>query len=189
MTTVTVTPKPFSYVNFDADEIAALAQRLAADVGIPEDLDIAIIVDETTPLGFNALTGIDPITIEAESGAFEDPKKLREFSAAAATEVIGRHLMRAVDRLDSDFGEPPVDSDLTLAQRNAWEIYACGRLVRLGHPTHRQRRLYQFRSRHGFTDAADKAFEEIWASEKMSWDELMRISEEAQAVNPGRLSA
>ena len=44
-----------------------------------------------------------------------------------------------------------------------------GRLGRLGHPVQRQRRLYQFRNRHGFTDAADAAFEQLWEADDLTW--------------------
>ena len=39
-----------------------------------------------------------------------------------------------------------------------------------------QRWRYNFRNRHGFTDEADQAFNRLWASDGLTWDELEAIS-------------
>lgn len=183
----TVEPTEFHMVDFDADRIAALADELAAAVGLGDDVDIRIEVDETVVLGHTELVSADPVHIRTESGAFEDPRKLRAFSEPAATDVLGRHLLRARDRRSADFGDPPADEDLPLAHRVAWEIYTVGRLVRARYPAQRQRWLYQFRNRHGFTDTADDAFETLWNGQDLSWDRITEISDRAAAENPGKL--
>ena len=48
----------------------------------------------------------------------------------------------------------------------------------------RQRRLYQFRNRHGFTDASDAAFDRLWSADGLSWADISSISEEALAALP-----
>ena len=73
--------------------------------------------------------------------------------------MLGRLLLQALDRRDPAFGDPPPDDALSVAHRVAWDVYAVGRLQRLGYRAQRQRRLYAFRNRHGFTDAADAAFD------------------------------
>jgi hypothetical protein len=57
-----------------------------------------------------------------------------------------------------------------------------GRLSRLGHRVQRQRRLYHFRNRHGFTDAADAAFASLWEGEDLTWADIASTSEKAVAA-------
>ena len=182
----TVTPSTFSMVEYDADVIAGIADEIAAKVGLT-DVDIEIEVDETVPLGRNRLESIDPVHVWAESGAFEDAKKFRQFSEANATDVLGRHLMRAADRRSGTFGDPADDGDLSLEHRTAWDIYTVGRLVRLGYPANRQRWLYTFRNRHGFTDVSDRIFDQLWDGTDLTWERITAMSDEATASNPGKL--
>lgn len=174
-------------VDFDADRIAALTDELAAAIGLGDDVDIHIEVDESVVFGHTELVSADPVHIRTESGALENPKKLRSFSEEAATDVLGRHLLRVRDRRSADFGDPPSDEELSLAHRVAWEIHTVGRLVRAGYPSQRQRWLYQFRNRHGFTDAADEAFEVLWSRDDLTWEAITELSDEAAAQNPGKL--
>lgn len=184
----TVEPSTFRLVDFDADEIAALTEELARKVGLEEGVEIRVEVDETTPLGRTDLVSVDPVHIRTESGSFEDPRKLRKFSVDSATDVLGRYLLRAADRRRAEFADAPADDELTVPQRTAWEIYAVGRMARMGYPVRRQRWLYAFRNRHGFTDDADGAFEELWAGEDLTWSAIDRLSETSAATNPGPLS-
>jgi hypothetical protein len=183
----TVEPAEFHMVDFDAGRIAQLTDELAEAVGLGADVDIHIEVDETVLLGHTELVSADPVHIRTESGAFEDTKKLRGFSEEAATDVLGRHLLRARDRRSADFGDPPSDEGLPLAHRVAWEVHTVGRLTRAGYPAQRQRWLYQFRNRHGFTDAADEAFEALWDADDLTWDRIAEISDRTAAQNPGKL--
>jgi hypothetical protein len=188
MATVTVTPAEFSLVMYDSGEIEAIARRLLDDLGL--DVDLRIEVDETTPLGRVHITSLDPVVIAAESGALEDPKHPRHLSAGGTADVLGRLLFRVRDRRDPSFGDPPPDDDLPLAHSVAWDAYAIGRLVRLGyrHYDNRQRRLYHFRNRHGFSDASDDAFSQLWERDDLRWDDLVRLSDTARAAAPAPTS-
>ena len=176
--TVTVAPETFRFVKFDAAVVARVAEELAASLDMQQPLHIEI--DETTPLGrVGATFGTGPddtISIKVESGAFEDSKRPREQSEVATAINLGRILLRVRDRLHGGFGEAPADEDLALRQMAAWETYCAGRLTRLGLKVNKQRWVYNFRNRHGFTDAADAAFEQIWASDGLTWGELEAIS-------------
>lgn len=169
-------------VFFDTAEIRALTEKLVADVGLPADLPITVDIDDTTPMGRALLASTEPVALSIESGALEDPKRPRQLNPEGATDVIGRLLFELRDRLDPAFGDPPADADLSLPLAVAWQVYCVGRLGRLGHRVQRQRRLYQFRNRHGFTDAADEAFQQLWSVEGLSWDDIVTISERARAV-------
>jgi hypothetical protein len=81
--------------------------------------------------------------------------------------------------LHGGFGEAPADDELSLAQMAAWESYCVGRLVRLGIEVNEQRWRYNFRNRHGFTDASDAAFDQIWSSDGLTWGELDELSRAA----------
>ncbi len=183
----TVEPSSFSMVHFDAAEIAALTDDLARRVGLGADVAIRIEVDETSPLGHTDLVSVDPVHIRTESGSLENPKRVREFSADVATDVLGRYLLRAADRRSDAFAGAPSDEDLSIPQRTTWEVYSVGRLARMGYPVRRQRWLYAFRNRHGFTDDADGAFEQLWHGDGLTWADIDRLSETTAASNPGPL--
>lgn len=179
-----VTPESFSLVEYDSSTIASLVDDLASKIGLPSDASIRIEIDESTPLGRAEVTSLDPITIHAESGAFENPKKPRTMSERGTTDVLGRLLFRVRDRLDDAFGDPPPEDELTLPQHVAWDAYSMGRMARLGHDSQRQRRLYHFRNRHGFTDAADAAFDALWEGTDLTWADLEAHSQKALSAKP-----
>jgi hypothetical protein len=179
---VTVTPETFTLVEFDSAEIAALVERLLDDIGL--DRPVTIEVDETTFFGFSTVESIDPVVVHVESGALEDPRTVRRFSPSGSANVLGRVLFRVRDRLDPAFGTVPPDDQLTLAQSAAWDAYSVGRLARLGHHhfDERQRRLYQFRTRHGFTDVGDAVFAELWEGDGLTWADIEALSARAAAA-------
>jgi hypothetical protein len=181
---VEIRPETFSMVLFDAAEIRAIVEKLASEVGLPADLALIVDIDETTPMGRSLVTSADPVVLSLESGALEDPKRPRQLNQEGAIDVLGRLLFEIRDRLDPAFGDPPTEDDLTLPHAVAWQVYCVGRLRRLGHRVQRQRRLYQFRNRHGFTDAADEAFNQLWNAGTLTWEGLVAISDEARAALP-----
>jgi hypothetical protein len=174
---VTVDPPAFSIVHYDAGRIAAVVTEVAALAGLPDDVLIEVAVDEQNPFGKTA-TFVDGavVKIQIEGGAFEDTQRLRQFSEANARLVLGRLLFRVADRLDPDFGDPPADPDLTPAEHTAWDAYAVGRYARReGIDGGRGRRRYAFRIRHGFSDAADRAFDRLWTASDLTWADLQAI--------------
>jgi hypothetical protein len=181
---VEVRPTEFSMVFFDAAEIQGIVEKLVAEIGLPDELSVTVDIDETTPMGRARVASVDPVLITAESGALEDVKAPRRLSEAGTLDVIGKLLFSVRDRRDPAFGEPPPEDQLTLQESVAWEVYCVGRLGRLGHPVQRQRRLYQFRNRHGFTDAADAAFTKLWEADDLTWADISSISQEALAALP-----
>ena len=64
----------------------------------------------------------------------------------------------------------------------AWDAYSIGRLGRLGYEVNRQRWLYNFRNRHGFTDAGDRTFDALWTADDLTWAELSAASDAAVAA-------
>jgi hypothetical protein len=203
MARVTVAPEVFRFVAFDAGGIRDLAELVAREVGLPADLDIHVEVDEATPFGrsttvisgdtptppgisgnTSASRGTGPrVEISVEGGAFEDPQHPRQLSECGTRQVLGRLLFRVLDRLDHGFGSPPPDPDLTLEQHATWDTYAVGRYARLvGIDGGQGRRRYAFRLRHGFTDVADRAFEQLWYGSGLTWADLESLGEATRAV-------
>jgi hypothetical protein len=180
MADITVEPTEWKMVQFDTDRIVAVAGKLADEVGIK--VPIRIEVDETTPLGKVAISSLEPLVVTAESGAFEDPKAPRQLSDKAVADVLGRLFFRIRDRLDPTFGEAPADGDLSLAQSTAWDAYAVGRAVRLGYPASKQRRLYHFRNRHGFSDTADAVFDRLWNAEGLTWSDIQGAVDDTEGT-------
>jgi hypothetical protein len=179
MARIDVSPESFSMVEFDTDEIRAIAERLADTVGFPADLEVRIEIDETVPTGRVRVPSVEPVVIEIEGGAFEDSKRLRRFSAESAARVLGRVLLQVHDPRDPAFGTPPPRDEMSFALRNAWDVYAMGRLGGNGFDTQRQRWLYAFRTRHGFDEATDQAFEQLWGGRGLTWDDIAGLSADA----------
>jgi hypothetical protein len=181
---VTVSPEAFRLVAFDAERIRAAATELAGAIGLPDGLELHVAVDEETPFG-QTWTVIDwpRVELRIDGGAFEDPKEIRRLSEAGTRQVLGRLLYRVLDRLDPGFGSPPPDPELGLAEHAAWDAYAVGRYARLdGVDVGQTRRRYAFRLRHGFTDAADRAFDRLWFGSGLTWADLEAVCRETSAA-------
>ena len=175
---VTVAPAAFSLVDFDAGRIAALAAAVATLVGVPDDVAVEVEVDERSPFGkTSAVVSGRSVRLLMEGGALEDPQRLRQFSEPGARLALGRLLYRVADRFDPAFGDPPPDADLTMAEHAAWDAYCLGRYARrAGVDGGHGRRRYAFRIRHGFTDAADQAFDQLWNGLNLTWSDLRRVA-------------
>lgn len=183
--TVTVAPDAYTLVAYDPADIARIFADVAERIGLPDDLPIAVEVDETVPLARIALVSVEPVVVSVEGGAFENPRHLRHLSEELVTLTAARFLGRLRDRLDPSFGEPPAESALTLAQADAWDAYTLGRAQRLGYDAHQPRWRYRFRTRHGFTDAADLVFDRLWATDGLRWAELDAACAETAAARDG----
>jgi len=173
---ITVSPAEFSFVKYDADEIAAIVAELARLLGISNP--IRVMIDETTPLAklseeLDGTSADATITLHAESGALEDRKHPMSFSPDNARESLGRVLLRARDRLRPDFADAPGDLELTLAENAAWDTYCVGRLARLGVATNQQRWRYNHRNRFGFDDGVDVAFDALWVADDLGWADVV----------------
>ena len=121
---------------------------------------LRVEVDEANPLARTHLLSIDPVVLAVDGGAFEDPRHPRQLEhrrrwrwwsagcscrpSTAATRPSA--IRRPTTPCPCPTGWPGTSTPL-------------GRLGPLGYPAQRQRRLYNFRNRHGFTDAADAAFD------------------------------
>lgn len=178
----TVRPQQFDMVDFDAARIVEIGERVAAAAGFPADAEIVVQIDERTPLGRTRLASTDPVTIEVEGGAFEDAKRIRHMSDRSVESVLARHLFRAHDRIAGGFADAPADDDLTLQQTVAWDAYAVGRAARAGLAASQPRRLYHFRTRHGFTDVADAVFERLWNADQLTWADIEAACAETDAA-------
>lgn len=172
MADVRITPESFSLVKFDAARLAELTSTLADQVGLPADTVIEIVIDESTPATRAKTASTDPIRLEIDGGAIEDPTAPRTLSDRLTADVVGRLLLRIADRRTPSFADAPADEELDLPHQTAWDSYAVGRLGRLGYHAQKQRRLYHFRNRHGFSDVADGAFERLWSGEGLTWAEI-----------------
>ena len=181
MAKVSVTPETFELINFDSGEITRLAEQVADAVGLGADVPVSIAIDETAMQGkSSARVEGDGVVIEASGGAFESLRKAREFDEERCKSVLGHALLKARDRLDPAFGDPPADADLGVREDVAWATAIEGRLARLGIIRGRpQRRIYHFRVRHGFSDTVDRVFQQLWDTDDVTWAGLQAASAEA----------
>jgi hypothetical protein len=181
VTSITVTPDPFTLIGYDAAEIRSLAEEAAALAEVPPGVEIVLTVDEEL---FAPLTGhmsdvVDGrVELWISGGNFEDNKRPTYFSADQARVDLAVMMLRAKDRLSEDFAAAPPDAQLSRGERTAWDTYAVGRARRLGIDMRRPRQLYDFRLQHGFTDVADAAFERCWEAEHVTWDGIREICKE-----------
>jgi hypothetical protein len=181
VTEISVIPARFTLVPYDADEIRALVEEGAALAGISSGVEITLTVDEEllAPLNGHMSDVADgKIVLWISGGNFEDNKRPTHFSADQARADLAIMLLRAADRLSDDFAAAPPDAQLSLGERAAWDAYAVGRAQRLGVGVRRPRQLYDFRLQHGFTDAADAAFQRCWEADHMTWEQIREICRE-----------
>jgi hypothetical protein len=185
---ITVTPDPFTLIAYDAKEIAAIVEDVAALVGLPPNVDIDVEVDEEL---FAPLTGHSTDLVDGRlklwisGGNLEDNKRPRNFSPAQARRDFGFMLLRAKDRLSEDYAGAASEGKLTRGERAAWDVYAVGRANRLGLDGRRQAQLYEYRLQHGFTDVADAAFDRLWEAEHITWEGIREICKETGAADRG----
>jgi len=183
---ITVTPARFTLIAYDADEIAALVEEAAALAGISPGVEISLTVDEEllAPLNGHMSDVVDGKVVAWISGGnFEDNKRPTHFSADQARVDLAIVMLRAADRLSDGFAAAPPDAQLSLGERTAWDTYAVGRALRLGIDVRRPRQLYDFRLQHGFTDAAEAAFERCWDAEHLTWEGVREICRETGAAD------
>lgn len=190
MARVTVTPTAFEYVDFENAEITAVAQDVCDRLGLPNDLDVNIDIDETEMVGriVDVAAADGRIDVKVTGGAFESLHKARSFSPERSQSILGLVLLRATDRLTAGFADAPADSDLTIDQRSAWEAYSEGRFERAGFPVRKARRLYHFRLRHGFSDGIDAVFERLWSASNLTWADIDAACAETKTLDPGPLT-
>jgi hypothetical protein len=179
---VTVVPQQFTYVSFEAPAIEALLTGLLDRMGMA-DRSLRVEVNEASPVVRIVAEDGDPIVIQADSGAFEEPRRPRSLSDDNVVTNTGRVLLRLRDRQDGSFADAPDDADLTLAQTAAWDTYSVGRIGRFGYHVHEPRWRYNFRNRHGFSDAADATFDRVWGADHLTWAELSALSDHAVAAS------
>ena len=178
--TFTLDPEAFTMVKFDAGELLAIAEDAATTVGVPDDVAIAIQVDEALP--HPLVASVVEITNGSifmwfSGGTFEDPQHQAELEPAISRTELAAALLRARDRLDGGFEDAPPDGDLSERQRAIWDVYAEGRVARLGGFTVKEpRRRYSYRLRCGFNDVADAEYEKLWKADRLSWSELEDIN-------------
>jgi hypothetical protein len=176
-----LTPEAFTLVKFDAAELLALAEEAATAVGIPDDVEITIEVDEALPLPLIASVSDvagGKIALWFSGGSFEDPRYQAQLQPETSKTELGMALLRGHDRLAGGFADAPADVELTDRQRAIWDVYAEGRLDRTAGFTVREpRRRYTYRLRCGFNDVADAEYEKLWRAPSLTWPELVAIDE------------
>lgn len=172
---VSVEPEEFHQVKFDAAEIAAIVGDLAERLEVSNA--IRLVIDETTALAkitgtIDVPTSDATILIEAQSGAIENTQQLTTLGVRQTQTSVGRMLLRARDRLRSDFADAAPDDDLSLIEHAVWDTYCAGRLARAGVEVNSQRWRYNHRNRLGFSDTADADFDRLWAADDLSWADV-----------------
>jgi hypothetical protein len=186
--TISLTPEAFTLVKFDAAELLAIAQDAADTVGVPDAVSIAIEVDEALPLPLiaSAVEVTDGnLSMWFSGGCFEDPKYQAVLQPDNSRTELGAAFLRGRDRLDGGFEAAPADAEISERQRAIWDVYAEGRLARLGgFLVNEPRRRYSYRLRCGFNDVADAEYERLWQAPSLSWAELEAIEARVAAADP-----
>lgn len=191
MAKISVTPDPFVLVDYDSGALAALVEKVAGRVGLADDVEIAIEVDEALPRPLIASyvdvvrdgDGHGRISIWCSGGNFEHPQYPRRFDDAGAEVELAVDLRRAADRLSPGFADAPPDSELSERQREAWNTSAAGRVSRLGFVVRESLVRYHFRLANGFGDAVDAVYERLWGADEITWADLEAACVETAATD------
>lgn len=186
MSNVTLIPAEFTLVKFDADDLRELIAEMITAVGFPPDVPVTVEVDEVLP---HPLTSSSAEIMDGEAnlwftgGCFEIPSRQTGLAVDNTRVELGAALFRAKDRLSAGFADAPSDEDLDERQRGIWDVFAEGRVARLGYRVREPRRRYVFRLYSGFNDVADAAYERLWNTDEFTWAELAAISEALAAAD------
>lgn len=188
MTAFSLTPEQFTLVEFDAARVLAIAQEVARTLGFPEDVDVSIEVDEVLPGPLNG-SQADLVDGRADlwftGGAFEDTHRGRVMDEDMTRVALGAALLRVKDRISGGFSDAPADGGLPERQRAIWDVYAEGRLARMGGFAVREpRRRYVYRLECGFNDVADAEYTQLWNAEAITWSDLVAIDAQLTAADP-----
>ena len=180
--TLTVTPDTYNFVAFDTAYTTRIAEHMATQLGL-DDIDVLIAINENSSLTRIEVEVTDSlITITPHSGALEDTRRPRQQSELNTTITMARGMLRARDRLRGGFAEAPADTELSLPQAAIWDTYIMGRIAHMDIQVNKQAWVYNFRNRHGFSDAADAVFEKVWNSSSSTWAELNALSASTVAL-------
>lgn len=171
---IRIAPDTFTKVEFSTEEIRAVASEVMHRVdGIADDLDVELVIDEDQPTTRMAIASVDPVVFHLDSGALENTREPRRFGVEMASVSLASLFVEYLDRVDPSFGAPPVGEPADFAQKIAWSAYTHGRVQRLGYRVHQPKHRYNFRNRHGFSDAADQAFDALWSASGLTWADIL----------------
>lgn len=172
---IRIAPQTFTKVEFTADDIQSVVREVIARIDQIADPDVELVIDEDQPTTRLSIAALDPLVFHLDSGALEDTRKPRHFGVEMASVSIASLFIEYLDRIDPSFGAPPVGQPEDLAQRIAWSAHTHGRVQRLGYRVHQPKHRYNFRNRHGFSDAADRAFDTLWTAEALTWADIIAL--------------
>ncbi|MEM7275100.1 MAG: hypothetical protein AAF547_18610 [Actinomycetota bacterium] len=177
---IVVRPETYTKVSYESAAIATLAQRALESVApLPDDLDVTVEVEEDAATNRVRITALEPLVFGVDGGALEDYKRPRSLGDLASSITFTRLFLEVVDRQSDSFGAPELDAEMTQARRMAWDVNLYGRVGRHGLRLHQPRYRYNFRNRHGFSDVADRAFDQLWAGDELTWAEIVALSDGA----------
>jgi len=176
---ITISPTSFTKVEFTTEEILGVAAEVMGRIdGIPDGLAVELVIDEDQPTTRMAISSLAPLVFALDSGALEDTRHPRHFGVEMASVSLASLFVEYLDRVDEAFGAPEVGEPSDFADKIAWSAYTHGRVQRLGYRVHKPKHLYNFRNRHGFSDAADRAFEALWSATNLTWAEILALCPE-----------
>ena len=179
---ITVSPTEYTKVEYDADRIAALAGEALRSVPEIDDTSLELRIAEDEATSRFHVVSVDPIVFALDGGAIEDYRDPRRLGDLETRIAVTRLLLEVADRRKPDFGGPALDAETSQAHRQAWDVNLYGRVARRGLRLHKPRFLYNFRNRHGFTDHADRIFEQLWSADDLTWPAITELSDSALAA-------
>lgn len=178
---ISVTPSSFTMVEFRLDQIVPVVEEVRATIGQLDpgqglvDLDVALVIEEDQQTARMAITSVDPLVFALDCGALEDTRNPREFGLEMASVSLASLFIEYLDRTSEAFGAPSIGEPSDFADKIAWSVYTHARVRRAGYRVHKPKHLYNFRNRHGFSDAADQAFEALWTAVDLTYAEILAL--------------
>lgn len=177
---VTVEPKVYTNVEFDAEMLAGLAAEALARVPDVDPGDgVAVNIDEDAATTTFRIASLDPLVLDVDSGAVENLKDPRRVGHEHAAITFTRIFLEVADRRTAGFGAPELGAEVSQAHAVAWDVNLHGRVAALGLRQHKPRYRYNFRNRHGFSDRADEVFDQLWSAGEIPWAKIVELSDSA----------
>ena len=177
---ITILPGTFTKVEYDAARLAGLARKaLALVLALPQDLDVEVRIDEDQATTRATVAWLEPLVFAVDSGALENLKDPRRCGELESMVTFARLFLEVLDRRTAAFGAPAIDEPVSLAHKVAWNVQLFGRVSRLGLRLHPPRFRYDFRNRHGFSDQADRIFDQLWSTDGLTFPRIAELSDRA----------
>ena len=176
---VRIEPDTFTLVEFDRDDLTATVETLLDAIGL--DRPVVLEIDQTSPLGEARVVSIEPeIRLFCESGALENPKKLRQLSPTGRPTCSAACCSGcATASTPTSATRPPTPTSASSGRRRGTSTASVASCAS-GSATRTTASAACTSSAPGTASPTrpTRAFEQLWTGDGLTWADVERLSED-----------